>query len=129
MQDNAKRVSPGDCANEVNYRGDGSPEVAGHGLWVAAEDLKIKADEYVPATVFAMTLRARTPPQNPPKPRRPSYPATTKAPEEIWYALDQVGFVAMPEARPMPRRSTKEKDKVRPANVIRKIFHLLAVSG
>lgn len=68
-------------------------------------------------------------PQNLPKPPRPLYPATTNAPEEIPYACDQAGFVAMPDARPMPNKSTNQKDKVRPEKVRKKIFHLLEVSG
>jgi hypothetical protein len=43
--------------------------------------------------------------------------------------VDQAGVVAMPVARPMPRRSTKQKERVRPVKVKRKIFHFVVDSG
>jgi hypothetical protein len=51
------------------------------------------------------------------------------APEEVAYASDQSGFVMVPQASPMPSKSTNQNDRASPAKVRRKIFHFGVLGG
>ena len=72
--------------------------------------------------------RAVTTEQNFPKVPRPLNPATTRAPDPV-PASAHSGFLAIPDAKPVPSTNVKVNDMDKPTTVAKKTFHLVANFG
>ena len=66
--------------------------------------------------------------QNFPKPPRPSYPATIRAPVPV-PAAAQAGSLESPDAKPVPSAKQKVKDRESPMRVAVKTCHRGVIFG